>query len=74
MYEITCPHCKKNTHCWENEDCPFGSFFPVECEHCKEEFYIERRSWFDPTYDNLDVNVKTEEELIKMGATKKPNL
>jgi len=72
MYEVTCPHCKKDNHCWENDACPYGSFFPVGCEHCQKEFYIERRSWFDPTYDNLDVNVKTEEELIAMGAKKQP--
>lgn len=57
--------------CWENENCPYGDYFHVDCENCKKSFYIQRRSWFDSTYDNFNVNVKTEEELIKMGATKK---
>lgn len=71
MYEITCPHCGKDTMCWENGTCPFGDYFPVDCENCQKAFFIQRRSWFDTTYDNFNVDVKTEEELIKMGAVQK---
>ncbi len=65
MYEITCPHCQKESTYMETEG-HFGSYIPYNCDHCDKKFYILHRSWFDPTYDNHNVDVKTQEELEKM--------
>lgn len=67
MYELTCPYCFKDGIYWEVEG-HFGRFVPYDCEHCKKTFWVFHRSFFDPTYDNFNVEIKTQQQIDEMVA------
>ena len=60
MYELTCPCCEKSGTYWEPEGM-INCYVPLVCEHCDKIFYILHRSWFDPYYDNSNVEIRTIE-------------
>jgi hypothetical protein len=75
MYEITCPYCGFDNHCWEVEKA-HGLYVPHLCDKCKKIWYLFQRSWFDLTYDNNNVEVHQQawvdklvkaNKLIKVG-------
>ena len=65
MYELTCPYCEKSDFYMEIEG-HFQCWIPYDCEHCAKVFYVLHRSFFDPSYDNSDVQVKTQEQIDQM--------
>lgn len=59
MYEITCPYCKHDNSLWE-VDGGVNKYIPHFCEECEGIFWIMQRSWFDPYYDNTNVEIRNK--------------
>lgn len=79
MYELTCPYCGYAGLYWEVEG-HFNQYVSYLCGEseegvgCGKKFHVLHRSWFDPTYDNHDVEVRTDEwiqEQVAAGALKR---
>lgn len=64
MYDCDCPYCKKTNTFWEVDGC-INKYVPRVCEHCGKTFYNLQRSWFDPYYDNTDVEIRKQEWMDK---------
>lgn len=71
MYDVECPNCHKNVITFE-VDGPTNVYYPHLCEECHEIYYILQRSWSDPTYDNLDVEVRTSKWIERTHKKIKP--
>ena len=69
MYGCDCPYCKHNNNFWEVGGCT-NKYVPVVCEKCKKIFYFLQRSWFDPYYDNTDVEIRKKEWVEKKHKNK----
>jgi hypothetical protein len=70
MYDITCPYCGHENFPWEVEG-GINKYMPHICEGCSKFYYIFQRSWFDPVYDNHNVEVRRRGWLIEMKRKEK---
>jgi len=65
MYDCDCPYCNKTNTFFEVDGC-INKYVPVVCEYCKKIFYYLQRSFFDPFYDNTNVEIRKREWVEKM--------
>jgi hypothetical protein len=60
MYDCDCPYCNETNTFFEVDGC-INKYVPRMCEHCGKIFYNLQRSFFDPFYDNMNVEVQRKE-------------
>jgi len=60
MYDCDCPYCGE-TNIFFEVDGAINRYIPRTCEHCEKIFYNLQRSWFDPYYDNTNVEIRKQE-------------
>lgn len=60
MYDCDCPYCNKTNTFFEVDNC-INKYVPRMCEYCGKIFYNLQRSFFDPFYDNMNVEIQTQE-------------
>jgi hypothetical protein len=64
MYDCDCPYCKEVNTFFE-VDGAINRYIPRICENCGKIFYYLQRSWFDPYYDNTNVEIRKQEWVNK---------
>jgi hypothetical protein len=69
MYDCECPYCKKINTFFEVDGC-INQYVPRMCEFCGKIFYNLQRSWFDPFYDNMNVEIRKQEWIDKQVKSK----
>lgn len=70
MYDCDCPYCKLTNTFWE-VDGAINMYVAHKCTGCGKVFYNLQRSWFDPFYDNYNVEIRKQEWIDKAEKEKR---